>query len=218
MGKYTEVENAFFIFDEQRLVGSGVWVAAFLLLARRNRWILLSATPGDSWLDYIPVFIANGFYKNRTDFVRRHVVFKQWSKYPQVDRFVDESILKSLRRRITVEMPYERKTRRHMEYVYCDWDREQYETIFRRRWNPWKSEPIRQIAEMFMLLRRSVNSHQSRLERIDELLKGHKRMIIFYNFDFELDDELNGKEWETVDHWFVIPKSLNVTVSVRKGR
>ena len=146
MGKYTEVENAFFIFDEQRLVGSGVWVAAFLLLARRNRWILLSATPGDSWMDYIPVFIANGFYKNRTDFVRRHVVFKQWSKYPQVDRFVDESILKSLRRRITVEMPYERKTRRHMEYVYCDWDREQYETIFRRRWNPWKSEPIRQIA------------------------------------------------------------------------
>ena len=216
MGKYTEVENAFFIFDEQRLVGSGVWVAAFLLLARRNRWILLSATPGDSWMDYIPVFIANGFYKNRTDFVRRHVVFKQWSKYPQVDRFVDESILKSLRRRITVEMPYERKTRRHMEYVYCDWDREQYETIFRRRWNPWKSEPIRQIAEMFMLLRRSVNSHQSRLERIDELLKGHKRMIIFYNFDFELEllktlaipyAEWNGHKHEPVpsgDRWIYL--------------
>jgi hypothetical protein len=187
MGKYTDVTDAFFIFDEQRLVGSGVWTKAFQDISRRNRWILLSATPGDSWMDYIPVFVANGFYKNRTDFVRRHVVFSAWSKYPKVERFLDESILNSFRRRITVEMPYERQTRRHLEYVYCEWDRELYDIIFRRRWNVRLEEPIREIAGMFSELRRAVNTDESRLETIEDMLRGHKRAIIFYNFDYELE-------------------------------
>lgn len=197
MGKYADVKNAFFIFDEQRLVGSGMWVKSFLEIAKKNQWILLSATPGDSWMDYIPVFIANGFYKNRTEFIRRHVVFNQFSKYPKVDRFLDESILKSLRRRITVEMPYDRHTVRHLNYEFCEYDRELYDTVFKRRWNFLEERPIRQISEMFSLLRRIVNTHPSRIEVIEDMLsKGCNRLIIFYNFDYELEilRQLSGVE------------------------
>jgi hypothetical protein len=214
MMKYEDVTDAFFIFDEQRLVGSGVWVQAFIKIARKNnKWILLSATPGDSWMDYIPVFIANGFYKNRTEFIRRHVVFNQFSKYPKVDRFLDESILKALRRRILVEMPYERHTVRHVKDVYCEYNRDLYDLVVKKRWNFIEERPIRQIAEMFSLMRRVVNSHDSRIENVGNLMKTHKRIIIFYNFDYELEKlreldvplaEWNGHKHEEIpdgDEW-----------------
>jgi hypothetical protein len=207
MAKYTDVRDSFFIFDEQRLVGSGVWVQSFIRIARQNRWILLSATPGDSWLDYIPVFIANGFYKNRTEFVRRHVVFSRWAKFPKVEGFLEESTLRSLRRRITVEMPYERHTQRHIEYVFCEWDRELYDTVWKKRWNFIEDRPIREVAELFSLLKRVVFTHPSRLETIEDVLRSHNRAIIFYNYDYELEilrmldypqGEWNGHKHEPV--------------------
>jgi hypothetical protein len=184
---YEEVEGAFFIFDEQRVVGSGVWVKAFLEVARKNEWILLSATPGDTWLDYIPVFIANGFYKNRTEFVREHVVYSRFTKYPKVERILGTRSLSLYLREILVEMPYTRHTTRHTVNVFTNYDRGSFEVVWKRCWNSQEECPIRSVAELFILGRRIINSDPSRLERIKDLLIEHPKLIIFYNFDYELE-------------------------------
>jgi len=187
LGEYEDVENAFFIFDEQRVVGSGVWVQAFLKIVKKNQWVLLSATPGDTWLDYIPVFIANGFYKNRTEFLREHVVFSRFAKYPKVDRYVGTERLVRELRSILVEMPFQKHTTRHTVDVFAEYDRELFDTVWRRRWNPFENRPIRHVSELFALMRRIVNSDLSRILAIRDLMIKHPRLIIFYNYDYELE-------------------------------
>lgn len=185
--KYTDVKNAFFIFDEQRVVSNGMWVKAFLRIAKANRWILLSATPGDTWSDYIPVFLANGFYKNRTEFIREHVVYSRFSKYPKIDRYVNTRRLVRLRDRILVDMNFHRETVRHHEDIWCEYDRERYKTAGKDRWDPFKNEPIRDAGALCYIWRKIVNIDCSRLVMIQELAEKHPRMIIFYNFDYELE-------------------------------
>lgn len=211
--RYQDVQNAFFIFDEQRVVGSGVWVKAFLKISKKNEWILLSATPGDSWLDYIPVFVANGFYENRSSFIRRHVVFTPWSKYPKVERYLEGQVLQRYLKSILVEMPYEKHTTRHITDVYVDYDKQLYDTVARKRWDYLKKEPIRHISRLFSLMRRVCNSDPSRLQKVRDLMILHPRIIIFYNFDYELDElrtlevvqaEWNGHKHESIpegDEW-----------------
>jgi hypothetical protein len=213
---YEDVENAFFIFDEQRVVGSGVWVKAFLQVTKTNQWILLSATPGDTWLDYIPVFIANGFYKNRTEFVREHVVFSRFAKYPKVERILGTHKLADYLHSILVEMPYERKTVRHQEDVFVSYDKELFDTVWKRRWNYLEQRPIQNVSELFSLMRRVVNSDSSRLEAIRNLLVVHPRLIVFYNFDYELESlrnigttvaEWNGHKHQPIpegDEWIYL--------------
>lgn len=186
--KYTEIENAFFIFDEQRVVGSGAWVKAFLKVSKSNHWILLSATPGDTWSDYIPVFIANGFYKNRTEFNRRHVIFNRFTKYPKVERYVNVERLEMLRALITVEMPYTKSTTRHKYDILVDYDVSLYDRAAKQRWNPFDNEPISNAGQLCYILRKVVNSDKSRIVEIDKLLSkpANARAIIFYNFDYEL--------------------------------
>ena len=185
--KYEGVTDAFFIFDEQRVVGAGTWVKAFLKIAKSNRWILLSATPGDTWSDYIPVFIANGFYKNRTEFAREHIVYSRFSKFPKVDRYINTGRLIRLRNRILVDMDFKRKTVSHNEDVYVDYDVVGYKSVGKDRWDPYKNEPIVNAGVLCYVWRRIVNSDESRQRKLLELVEKHPRSIIFYNFDYELD-------------------------------
>ena len=185
--KHSDVKGAFFIFDEQRLVGSGAWVKAFLKIAKSNKWILLSATPGDTWMDYIPVFIANGFYKNRTEFIREHVVYKRFTKFPMVDRYLGQGKLLRFRREILVNMDFHRETVSHHEDIFVDYDPKTYREISKTRWNPWNDTPIKNASEYCYCLRRNVNTSSSRQVALLELLESHPKCIIFYNFDYELE-------------------------------
>lgn len=188
IGKYKNVHGAFFIFDEQRVVGSGAWVKAFLNIARKNKWILLSATPGDTWMDYIPVFVANGFYKNKTDFTRQHVVYSRFTKYPKVDRYLETGKLLRLRRQILVDMDFKRQTVSHHEDVYVNYDISAYKDIGRLRKNPFNDyKPIKNASELCLCWRRVVNSDISRQIALLELFEKHPKMIIFYNYDYELE-------------------------------
>lgn len=185
--KYRDVEGAFFIFDEQRVVGSGAWVKAFLKIVKVNEWILLSATPGDTWTDYIPVFLANGFYRNKTEFIREHVIYSRYAKFPKVDRYVGLRRLERLRDRILVDMDFQRKTVQHHEDVYVRYDISKYKEAMKLRWDPYKQEPIQQAAGLCYVLRRIVNEDQSRQVALLELFDKHPKMIVFYNFDYERD-------------------------------
>ncbi len=187
IGKYINVKDAFFIFDEQRVVGSGAWVKSFLKITKANEWILLSATPGDTWQDYIPVFIANGFYKNRSEFIREHIIYNPRVKFPKIDRYLNTGRLIRLRRSILVDMDFKRDTIAHHEDVYVHYDISKYRDITRLRWNPWQNKPIENSSELCYSMRKVVNSDISRSIAVLELLKKHPRAIIFYNFDYELD-------------------------------
>ena len=185
--KYKDVYGAFFIFDEQRVVGSGAWVKAFLNIARKNRWILLSATPGDTWQDYIPVFVANGFYKNKTEFAREHIIYSRFTKYPKVDRYINTGRLIRHRNDILIDMDFDRKTVAHHEDVYTNYNIPMYKDTGRDRWDPFKNEPIINASGLCYVWRKIVNTDISRQVALLELFEKHPRMIVFYNFDYELD-------------------------------
>ena len=201
--KYADVAGAFFILDEDRVTGTGAWVKAFLKIAKNNDWIILSATAGDVWLDYWAVFVANGFYKNKTEFQKEHIVWSRYSKYPRVDRYINTQRLMRLRDKILIDMTFERHTKPHHEDVYCEYDIPFYKDAVRRRWDPYKNEPIQQASSLCYILRRIVNSDESRQVKLLELLEDHPKAIIFYNFDYERDILLNiGYEEDTkVAEW-----------------
>lgn len=206
--KYKDVKKAFFIFDEQRVVGSGTWVKTFLKITKVNDWILLSATPGDVWTDYVPVFLANGFYRNRTDFNNQHVVFSRFCNYPKIDRFVGIKKLERLRDSILVDMNFERHTEQHHEDVIVKYDIKKYKEAMRNRWDPFKNEPIQQAAGLCYVLRRIVNTDESRQLALLQLFEKHPKLIVFYNFDYELDilkglyygEHVDIREWNGHKH------------------
>ena len=206
--KYENVKDAFFIFDEDRVTGFGVWVKAFLKIAKNNDWIILSATPGDTWEQYIPVFIANGFYKNKTEFAREHIIYSRFTKYPKIDRYVNQGRLIRLRNRILIDMDFDRQTLAHHEDIFCKYDAFKYKEVTKTRWDPYKNEPIQQASGLCYILRRIVNEDESRQKALLDLYKDHPRMIIFYNFDYELEilknlnygDDVEIGEWNGHKH------------------
>lgn len=185
--KYANVKDAFFIFDEDRVTGNGVWVKSFLKIAKCNKWIILSATPGDTWADYAPVFIANGFYKNISDFRNQHVVWDQYVKFPKIKRYFNTQRLVRLRDRILIKMDFRRETIPHHEDVYVSYDIVSYKKIRKDRWNIFENQPIKNASELCYLLRKIVNSDESRQVALLKIVEEHPKVIIFYNFDYELD-------------------------------
>ena len=185
--KYADVKDAFFIFDEQRVVGNGAWVKSFLKITKENEWILLSATPGDTWMDYIPVFIANGFYRNRTEFIQEHVVYKRFVKYPAVDKYLNTGRLIRYRDMILVDMRFERKTKSHHIDIWVKYNLTDYRRVMRDRWHIWEERPLVNASEFCQALRRVVNTSETRREAILEVFSKHRKVIIFYNYNYELD-------------------------------
>lgn len=185
--KYTDVKNAFFIFDEQRVIGSGAWAKSFITISRFNKWILLTATPGDTWMDYVPVFIANGFYRNKSDFVRQHVVYSRFAKYPKVERYVNQGKLVFLRKSILVQMKYEKVTIPHSIDEYVDYPVPDYKLLFKMRWDFFDNKPIENAAELCYQARRIVNSDPSRIQKVIDIVHMVNKAIVFYNYNYELD-------------------------------
>ena len=185
--KYVDVKDAFFIFDEQRLVGNGAWVKSFYKIAKNNPWMILSATPGDTWLDYIPVFVANGYFKNATEFKRTHVVYAPFSKYPRIERFIGINELERLKREVLVEMPYLSNSERIHEDIQVYYDVDLFRVASVDRWNPFTDAPIKDAAELFATMRKIVYSDYSRLMALADLMKKHPKVIVFYSFNYELD-------------------------------
>lgn len=187
VAKYADVKDSFFIFDEQRVVGYGVWTHSFLKIAKSNEWILLSATPGDTWMDYVPVFIANGFFKNKSEFTREHVVWSPNRNFYQVSRYLNQGRLMKYRNSILVNMDFKRETVPHHIAVYSDYNKVIYKDICKDRWNPWEQKPIETATEFCMALRKLVNSDETRQAAVLELVSKHPKCIIFYNYNYELD-------------------------------
>lgn len=214
IAKYVGVRDAFFIFDEQRVVGKGAWVKAFLKITKVNRWILLSATPGDTWMDYVPVFIANGYFRNRTEFNERHVVFSRFTKYPQVSKYLNEGRLIKYRNDILVNMDYQKPTRSHYVDIDVDYDRKVYKDIMATRWNIYKDQPTANAAELCYVLRETVNSDPSRIQAVLDIFKDHPKIIVFYNYNYELEllrnapygKDVSIAEWNGDKHQ-LIPKT-----------
>lgn len=185
--KYKDIRGAFFLFDEQRVVGRGEWVKSFLKITKFNHWVLLSATPGDKWEDYIPVFIANGFYKNRTEFNDSHIIWDSRVTFPKVRGYVNTRRLIRLRDQVLVRMEDQRTTIPHHEDVFVTYDIPSYRDLTRTRWNPWLEKPIETASELCYAWRKIVNSDDSRQVAVLEILEDHPKAIIFYNFDYELE-------------------------------
>lgn len=190
--KYKDLHGCFFIFDEDRVTGKGAWVKAFREIAKKNSWIILSATPGDKWEDYIPVFLANEFYRNKTEFIEKHAA--RQDRYYNITAYYNEGLLLKHKRDILVDMDFIRSTKSHHEYIACEYDMKKYKELIRKRWNIWKDEPMQNAGELCYCLRRCSNEDESRIVKTLEIAESHPRLIIFYNFDYELE-ELKNAGW-----------------------
>lgn len=212
--KYKDIQNSYFLFDEDHLTGTGSWVKTFWWITkpeRNNRWIVLTATPGDNYSDYGPIFVANGFFKNITEFRNQHVIYNPRTNFPQIMRYIGTGRLNRLRNRIVVKMNYKHEIETHHIDIHVDYDRLLYKNTIKTRWNPFTDSPIENASQYCYCLRKIVNCDESRLDAVKEIVKERERVIIFYNHDCELEllknldygedvciAELNGHKHEQI--------------------
>lgn len=185
--KYENVKHAFFIFDEQKVLGNGTWVKAFQKIAKNNSWILLSGTPGDNWIAYIPLFIANGWYKNRTDFIEQHVEYDRFSKFPKIKKYHNIPKLKYYRDKILIPMDIKRHTIRDEKFIYCHYDKTDYNLTLNKRWNEYTNAPIKTHSELAQTLRKICNMDTDRIAETNNIMLEHPKLIVFYNYNYELE-------------------------------
>ena len=188
--KYKDVRDSYFLFDEDHLTGTGEWVKTFWHIVkpeRNNRWIVLTATPGDSYKEYAPIFVANGFFKNITQFRSQHVVYDYHASYPKVVRYMNTARLDRMRRAIVVKMKYKHEVNTHNIDILVDYDQIIYKSIVKTQMNPFTKKPIANASEYCVCLRKVVNSHPSRLMEIKRLAQEHRKIIVFYNHNYELE-------------------------------
>lgn len=185
--KYLDVKDAFFLFDEQRAIGYGSWGTSFIKIARKNKWIMLTATPGDVWMDWMCIFLANNFYRNKTEFVDRHVEYNPYSKFPQIKRYHEVDRLERLRRHLAVPMADFRTTKTNRQYINTAFDKELYKQVIDTRFNPFTETPIMNASEFTQVLRRIINTSPRRIANAKQQIMTRDRIIVFYNYTYELD-------------------------------
>lgn len=187
VGKYKFVTGADFIFDEDHVTGKGVWVDAFYEIAKSNDWIILSATPGDTYEQFIPVFVANGFYKNRTQFLHEHAIFNRYTPYQKIEGYMNKRKLEYYKSLIIVPMDFLRKTKPEHITIWTDYDKAIYKQLMRTRFDIWNEKPFENAAGLCYGLRKVVNSDPSRTSHLLSIMLSHKKIVVFYNFDYELE-------------------------------
>lgn len=219
--KYINIKNCVFIFDEQHITGKGPWVRAFMRIAKYNDWIVVTATPGDKWIEYMPLFIANGFYKNRMDFYTKHVVWNRFTTYPSIDKYINCDLLIQNKDRLLVKMDYESRFEKHVELLYTDYDRSTYDCIIKRRWDPFEMKPLENLSQVNYLLKKASYSHLDKTNHMLDIIKAHKKVIAFYRYNYELEElrslrvflkntkiaELNGMNHDPIpdtDSWLYL--------------
>ena len=134
--------------------------------------------------------------------------------FPKVDRYLGVGKLMRLRDSILVDMDFKRQTNSHHEDVFIPYDIPMYKDTMRRRWNPYTNAPIVNAAELCYTLRKIVNSDEARQVALLQLFEEHPKMIVFYNFDYELDilkglyygENVEVAEWNGHKHE-PVPKS-----------
>jgi superfamily II DNA or RNA helicase len=90
-------------------------------------------------------------------------------------------------------MPYLGHTTRVINNIEVPHDEELLKKVMEKRWNVFEDRPLTGVADLFSVMRRVVNSSpvnfkKSRLEICQSLMKKHPKLIVFYNFDYELED------------------------------
>lgn len=219
--KYVNYIGHFVIFDENCLASWGTWTKSFLKIAKKNRWILLTATSGDSWTDWLPVFIANGYFKNKTEFRNNHVEYNPYTRYPSIKAYHNVGKLIKYRNEIVVKVKVPHDAIQIHKDILCEYDSDAEKMCLRKRWNPFEDRPLRDATEMAVVMRRIAFSDVSRIETVYKLhTEKHPRIIIFYDYNFELDAliemceeygfnyaQWNGHKHESIpdtNHWLYL--------------